>query len=60
LGEAEDFRVLGSLLGNKLCDPDYFLVHVEDFYKNLLDATYDKLTSKELQEISSKINVLLQ
>lgn len=60
LDEAEDFRILGSLLGNKMCDPDYYLIHVEDFFKNLLDATYEKLTSKEIQEISSKVTALLQ
>lgn len=48
LEEAEDFQILGSLLGNKMCDPDYFLVNVEEFFKNLLDSAYEKLTSKEL------------
>ena len=60
LKEDEDFRILGSLLGNKLCDPDYFLIHIENFYKSLLDANLEKLTSKELSEISFKVNALLQ
>lgn len=60
LKTAEDFSDLGQLLGNKLCDPEFFLVHVEDFFKHLLTATADKLTSKELKEISTKVTVLLQ
>ncbi|KAL4465844.1 hypothetical protein ABPG74_004081 [Tetrahymena malaccensis] len=60
LQEAEDFEILGQLLGNKLCDPDYLNIHIEDFFKNLLESTYEKLSSKELQEILSKTTVLLQ
>ncbi|EGR29844.1 hypothetical protein IMG5_147730 [Ichthyophthirius multifiliis] len=59
LKNIQEFELFGQLLGNKLSDPDYYLIHVEKFFESFLDGIYDKLTSKEFQAISTKVNVLL-